>query len=227
MIKKSENPLIATLFPEKVITVEADPEMIQGSLFPEESTFICNAITKRRKEFIAGRICARRALEKFGTKNFPLLMGSDRAPVWPSGIVGSISHTHRYCGVVIAQKTEIKSLGLDVEYFRFLERNFWKEICTQQELSWINSLSLNDQEKHFFLIFCAKECFYKCQYTISRQWLNFHDVEISVELDISEFEGRFLVSVGSFFAKNTCLKGKYLFDCNYVFTGMALTDKNN
>ena len=227
MAQKSENSLIASLFPEEVMVIEANPEMIQGTLYTEEATLISNAMPKRRQEFIAGRICARRALAKFGIKNFPLLMGRDRMPVWPPGVVGSISHSDGYCGVAIAKQTEIESVGLDVECVRKLERDCWKQICTQQELSWINSLPINDQEKFIFLIFSAKECLYKCQYIISKQWLNFYDVAISLKPDIGEFEAKFLVSVGSFFTKRTCLKGKYLFNCDYVFTGMALRNSNN
>lgn len=227
MAKKSENVLIAALFPDNVVTSAANPALCQEPLYPEEARFIRNAGSKRRKEFIAGRMCARRALAKCGITNFPLLMGSDRAPVWPSGIVGTIAHTDGYCGVAIAPKTQIKSLGFDVECMTIMERDFWKQICTHHELSWINSFSSDVQEKLLFLVFCAKECLYKCQYTISKQWLNFHDVEIAVEPDSGEFEARFLVAVSSFFTKRTRLKGKFLFNGDHVFAGMALTDTHN
>ena len=52
--------------------------MWQGKLLPEEEAFVANVVPKRRREFTAGRICARKALEVLGVRNFPVLRGKDR-----------------------------------------------------------------------------------------------------------------------------------------------------
>jgi len=127
--------LIAPLFPPRVITNEANPIQLQESIFPEEEIFIRKAVPKRMQEFIAGRLCARRALSEIGIEGFPLLKGKGRAPIWPLGIVGSISHCQGYCGVAVAQKTDIESLGLDVECVEQVSMDTWKHFCNQQELS--------------------------------------------------------------------------------------------
>ena len=221
-IKIHDDPLVASLFPPEVITNEVNPIQLQDSIFPEEEAFIQKAVLKRKQEFIVGRLCTRKALSEIGIEGFPLLMGKDRAPIWPSGVVGSIAHTAGYCGVAIAQKIDIESVGLDVECVEQVNRDTWKHFCNQQELSQINSLAINEQQKNAALVFSAKECLYKCQYPISKKWVSFHDVTISINLNKHEFEGRFLVDVGSYFKKETRLKGKYLFSNGYIFTGMVL-----
>jgi len=223
----ADKTLINSLFPGEVITVEADPTLLRESLYPEEEEYVKNAVPKRRREFAAGRFCARRALTKFGIKNFPLLVGKNREPIWPHGIVGSISHTQSYCGVAVVQKADIESLGLDVEFPRKLHRDYWNQISTPKELSWINSLPLNRQQENAALIYSAKECLYKCQYPISKRWLNFHDVIITVNPDFNEFGAIFMINVGSSFKRGTCLRGKYLFTHGHVFTGLSILNSGN
>ena len=60
--KIRNDTLIAPLFPPEVITNEANPIQLQESIFPEEEAFIQKAVPKRKQEFTAGRLCARRAL---------------------------------------------------------------------------------------------------------------------------------------------------------------------
>ena len=46
----------------------------------------------RKLEFNMGRAYARSALSKLGVHDADLPMGGDRAPVWPEGLTGSITH---------------------------------------------------------------------------------------------------------------------------------------
>lgn len=221
-VNNADKMLIDSLFSGEVVTEEADPMLIRETCYPEEETCIRNAVPKRRQEFATGRFCARRALTRLGIRNFPLLVGENREPVWPKGIVGSISHTDGYCGVVVARKNQIQSLGLDVERVGRQSSNCWRRICIRQELSWIGSLSSDRAQINATLVFSAKECLYKCQHAISKRWLDFHDVMITVNSDIGEFEATFLVNVGGFFKRGTSVKGKYFFRHGYVFTGMSI-----
>jgi len=72
------------------------------------------------------------------------------------------------------------------------------------------------------LVFSAKECLYKCQYALSKKWVGFHDVTISVNPNKNEFEAIFLIDVKSCFERGACLRGKYFFSNGYVLTGMTL-----
>ena len=65
----------------EIITVGADISTLVGELYPEEESFIANAQHKRRREFTAGRLCAREALSHLGINNFPILVGKNREPI--------------------------------------------------------------------------------------------------------------------------------------------------
>ncbi|MFV0473693.1 MAG: 4'-phosphopantetheinyl transferase [Pikeienuella sp.] len=72
---------------------------------------LARAVDKRRSEFLAGRLAALLALRAAGA---PETVGRDgRAPVWPAGVRGSISHS---AGRAMAVATKSRAaLGLDCE----------------------------------------------------------------------------------------------------------------
>ena len=142
---------------------------------------VANAAPVRVAEFAAGRACARAALQALDIADFELLNGKDRAPLWPAGIAGSISHTTGFCGAVAARDTQVLALGLDAEVRRRVQPQLWRRICTAEECHWLAQLSADQAAEHATVIFSAKEAFYKAQYPLTRQWLNFTDVSLLVE----------------------------------------------
>jgi 4'-phosphopantetheinyl transferase EntD len=223
MVKMDGDSIIARLFPATIVTEEAEPGAIEGPIYPEEEKLMARSVPKRRQEFIAGRLCARRALERLGVRRFPILMGRDREPLWPGGIVGAISHTRGYCGVAVARTTDLRSLGLDVQYIDEVSTDCLEQVCTPQELLWIESLPRSDRKRSAALIFSAKECLYKCQHAVSKKWLGFKDVNITADDRTSEFGATFLIEQHVHFPMGTTLKGRYIFRDHLVFTGMVLT----
>jgi len=69
-------------------------------LFPGEEEFVLRAVARRREEFAAGRWCAREALAQIGVAPVPVLVGRWRQPLWPPGIIGSITHAAGLCAAV-------------------------------------------------------------------------------------------------------------------------------
>lgn len=57
-----------------------------------EDAALVRAWPRRRREFAAGRRAARRALEGIGGSAVAIPVGALGAPVWPEGVLGSISH---------------------------------------------------------------------------------------------------------------------------------------
>ena len=129
--------MIENLFSSQVIALKATPEMWEGDLYPEEEAYIRKAVPKRRREFTAGRLCAREALSKLGVENFPLLAGPYRAPIWPKNIVGSITHCLNICVVAATKDKRIKGLGVDVEQAGQLEKSVTDIVCTVKEREWM------------------------------------------------------------------------------------------
>ena len=147
-----------------------------ADLWPAEAECVLRAVPKRVMEFAAGRACARRALHELGIDDFVLLPSPDRQPMWPPSIVGSITHTQGFCAAVAAPRSVLAGIGIDTEQVRNVGRDLWPTICGEQEASWCGTLPDTQQEPAAALLFAAKEAFYKCQYPLTREWLDFHDL---------------------------------------------------
>jgi 4'-phosphopantetheinyl transferase EntD len=166
----------ARLFPAGVVVAELREAGDPRFLMPAEAAFVRQAAAKRVQEFAAGRLCARRALEEFGVTGFPLSVGEDRQPLWPDGIVGSITHTTGYCAAAVAERGRLVALGIDSETVGDVSPDIRPTICCASEAKWLRSLPAASEEAAITLVFSAKEAFYKCQYPLTREWLNFHDL---------------------------------------------------
>lgn len=90
------------------MTTSADPLGRIGIVLPDS---LIGAVPKRRSEFLAGRICAALALRAAGQ---PTEVGRDgRAPIWPPGVVGSISHSDQRAMAVVSLTHS--AIGVDCE----------------------------------------------------------------------------------------------------------------
>jgi 4'-phosphopantetheinyl transferase EntD len=83
-------------------------------LFPEEEQLLRPAVLKRRLEFSTGRCCAREALAELRVPPAPILMGPLREPVWPAGILGTITHTDDISAAVVVRTGPWKGIGIDL-----------------------------------------------------------------------------------------------------------------
>jgi len=220
--------MIERLFPEAVVTLEATEEMWSGPLLPEEEACLSpRAVLKRRREFTAGRVCARAALERLGVRGFPLRAAPDRAPIWPPGIVGSLSHCGDSCGVAVARVGAIIGLGLDVERARPLEGRVVALVCSDRERARIAALPGLPTGLGAMAVFCSKESVYKCHYPLARTFLDFHDVDI--ELDPGR--GAFTATILKARSQGGCavaprvrvLRGRLAWDDDHVWAGVTLT----
>jgi 4'-phosphopantetheinyl transferase EntD len=98
-----------------VIEVEVRETHQTELALPEEIELTHRMVEKRKLEFLAGRSAARVLLRRLGLPDAPILVAPDRAPIWPEGVLGSISHTHGWCVVLAARSTGLTGLGVDVE----------------------------------------------------------------------------------------------------------------
>jgi 4'-phosphopantetheinyl transferase EntD len=173
--------LLGRLFAQRVLAFEARQPFGPEVLRAEEARYVARAVPKRVGEFAAGRACARRALAELAIVDFPLRVGTDREPLWPEGIAGSITHTEGFCGVVVARQTAVLSLGIDAELVGAVHRGLWRHIATGEELHWLEGLPAPRAALMASVVFGAKEAFFKCQFPLTREWLNFADVTIRIE----------------------------------------------
>jgi 4'-phosphopantetheinyl transferase EntD len=171
---------LQALFPAGVVAVEMTAPGDPSMLHPEEAEYVGQAVRKRVEEFSAGRLCARVAMAAFGISGFALRAAKDRQPVWPNSVVGSISHTAGFCVAAVAEKRRFAAIGIDCEVAGHVSPDLWATICTPREAAWVASLPEREQHAAAALIFSAKEAFYKCQYPLTGEWLEFHDLDVDV-----------------------------------------------
>jgi 4'-phosphopantetheinyl transferase EntD len=208
------------LFPPEVSVAAVDARCLQASILPAEAPAIGGAVEARQREFAAGRAAARQAMASFGLGDQPVTMGADRAPIWPKGVVGSISHTRTYCAAVAACDDRVQSLGLDLETDTPLEAALWEEICTPEETAWLVAQPESCRGRLAKLIFSAKECAYKCQYPLTGQFLSFHDARVDFNLRDCTFEVAFTRDIMP--AQANGWRGKYLRESGLLVVGMML-----
>ena len=177
----------------------------------------------RAAEFAAGRECARRALGEFGVSGFSLLPAANRMPLWPAHLVGSITHTLGFCAAAVAEKRDFRGIGLDAESVAEVGVNLWPNICTPNEIQQLEALPQAEAQRQAALIYSAKEAFYKCQYTVTQQWLDFHDVEISIDSSASksQFTAHRRPKSDSNMRDELLLTGQFCFEENLVITFVA------
>jgi 4'-phosphopantetheinyl transferase EntD len=173
----------AGLLPDDVEVAWGDPREGTPDLLPEEAALLARAVPKRRQELAYGRDLARLLLRRFGIERFALLSGADREPLWPAGIVGSITHTEGACAVAVARAEPYAGIGIDVEPDEPLEANLGVAILRPDERARLREGRFLDAAVAARLVFSAKEALYKCQFPVARRHLRFADVAITLAPD--------------------------------------------
>jgi 4'-phosphopantetheinyl transferase EntD len=203
--------------------MEATPDCWTAPLHPSEAACVERAVDKRVREFAAGRSCARRALSALGVSAFPLVASPDRTPLWPTGVVGSISHCNDYCAAVVARRADITSLGLDVEPLTPLDAELLPLICSAEEIDALDALPRSSGPDWPKLVFSAKESTYKCYYPLAKTILEFHDVVVEIEPQEQKFTARLVQSSAPSAAGHREFHGHFRYDTTHLFTGVVLT----
>lgn len=176
-------PLARVLDDPRVAVAELDPREVapEVGLYPEEAALIVNAVLARRQQFTAGRCLARRAWQALGRGPEPLVNDAQRVPRWPAGLVGTITHTHAWCGAAVAFANEVSGLGADVESATPLEPGLWERVCRPEERAFLHGLPAERSGLLAKGVFSAKESIYKALYPTVRVFLDFQGMAIALE----------------------------------------------
>jgi 4'-phosphopantetheinyl transferase EntD len=182
--------VIERLVPNSVATAATRSDVVGVELFPEEARLVAGAVQRRRREFVTGRACARDALAKLGITSVAIPSGERGEPLWPLGVVGSITHCSGYRACAVARTSRVTSIGIDAEENAPLPDRILERIAfgSEREFPAYDGPASLDR-----LLFCAKEAVYKAWFPIARRWLGFEDVEVSIDVEQQAFTSRLLV----------------------------------
>jgi len=114
-------------------------------------------------------------------------MGSAREPVWPDGIVGSISHCEDIAIAVVAAADRYTGIGIDIEAVGSLEPELARLIATPDEVSNYQLQGLPNDGR---LLFAVKESIYKCIWPVLRRYVDFQQVVVDLQVNTGVFTAR-------------------------------------
>lgn len=193
-------------------------DSLRAAVASEEAPAPAASAGGREREFMKGRVCARQALGALVYPDLAIERGPDREPVWPSGIVGSISHTSDYCVAVAARKQHLVSIGVDAEKTIPLSRRVVRKVCDEAELKQVMALPAELQSICPIVFFSAKESLFKCLFQLKRLGPTaFRDATLSVDWR----QGRISVerlTHGMFPVSPEALRGHFAISERHVLT---------
>ncbi len=164
-----------------------------------------HAVAKRKREFTAGRILARRALSSLGFGAVSLPVSEHRYPIWPSGIVGSISHTVDMAGVVVALSKAYSGIGFDIALGESVQPDLYRMILDDKELSQVKSNAVADVPT---VIFSYTKSVFKAVIPQFLESLDFQDVRMDISdgrfVEVCHKDGRSasVISLGRLYFEN-------------------------
>lgn len=190
--------MLERLVPDLVACAETRQDHLDGELFAAEQRSLGRAVDKRRREFVTGRACARLALTRLGAPVAAIPSGGHGEPLWPAGVVGSITHCDGYRACAVAWSRAVIALGIDAEPNAPLPEGVLEEVAHGRERDALRAGSSAagagaaavDLPR---LLFSAKEAVYKAWFPLTGRWLGFEDVELSIDIARASFRARLLV----------------------------------
>lgn len=191
--------MISDVLPAEVVGADVLGEDHDARLFPEEEPEVAKAVEKRIREYTIARSCARRALAKLGIPPGPILRGDKRQPIWPEGIVGSITHTRGYYAAAVASARDVLTVGIDAEVHDQLPDGVLDVVTVERERDWLGAVGVHHGGVWWDrLLFSAKESVYKAWFPLARKWLGFEHALITVDVEErnigqGDFSARLLV----------------------------------
>jgi len=180
----------------------------------------------------SGRRCAHVALAALGCPTGSIPRGPRGQPLWPLGVVGSISHCNTWHAACVALTRDVAALGIDVEQHRPFPSAGAARIFGVAEHARLSELDAMWPGRHWATIaFSAKESVYKAWFPHFGTWLGFRDVDVTLApsgadqgaLDArlvrpvhgvrpgdpgTHFEGRFVLTDGHVATSAFCLRSE-------------------
>jgi 4'-phosphopantetheinyl transferase EntD len=173
---------LAALLPPGTYCVEVTGDRESAELDPAELIAVAGSGEARRAEFATGRSCAREALAALGFPSQAVPMGPAGDPLWPAGVVGSITHCPGYRAAVVGPATVCIALGVDAEPHAALPAQVLATVATEAEIAAVLGLP-PDGTAWDRVLFSAKEAAFKAWFPLTRRHLE--PTAIAVTLDPS------------------------------------------
>ena len=178
----ASGPMLASIVPPGVEVAEVFGDGCDhAALLAAEEAAIRGAAPKRRREFTAVRACARRALARAGIPPVPVLPAASGAPVWPPGVVGSMTHCDGYRACAIGRAEMFAAIGIDAEPHAALPAGVLPMVAIESERRSLAVLAARTPGICWDrILFSAKESVFKAWFPATGRWLGFAGAEVTL-----------------------------------------------
>ncbi|MBD3662397.1 4'-phosphopantetheinyl transferase family protein [Sulfitobacter aestuariivivens] len=207
---------IRRLFDVPVGVVLTDPRQPQPDLWPGEDAGQGRVTPKRAQEFAAGRAAARAAMTQLGCAPAAIPAAVSRAPVWPAGVHGSISHSATLCLAVVCRRPCL--LGVDIEPAQPMESALIPHVLGHDAPVGLNKPGTGLVATYKF---SAKEAVFKAVFPQCEQVFGFDVVRIALLAQAGHFQARFQSRIGPYDVGDT-LRGRYLEIAGHIVTAVTV-----
>jgi 4'-phosphopantetheinyl transferase EntD len=191
MAADGSGQLLAGLLPAGVAVAESFGDEPDADLRPEEAAAVAGAAERRRREFAAVRACARAALVALGVPPVavPPDVGAEqawarRAPVWPQGVTGSMTHCDGYRAAAVTRLDVLAAVGVDAEPHDRLPDGVQHRVTLGEERAMLAALTAErDDIAWDRVLFSAKESVFKAWFPLAQRWLGFEECRVELDVD--------------------------------------------
>jgi enterobactin synthetase component D len=186
---------------------------------------LADAVPRRKLHYAAGRYCARIALAQLGvTPDNALSRDADNSPIWPAGVIGSISHTDDLAWAAVARADGMVGLGVDVEQLLAAPRAARLEhlVCRPGELDLAAASGLTRSD-FLTLAFSFKESVFKCAFPLVRKFFGYRDATIlGVDATDRSIVAQLETTLSDTLTAGTTFAGRFALTEMHVFTSVCL-----
>jgi enterobactin synthetase component D len=185
---------------------------------------IQRSVAKRQTEFLAGRLCARTALQHLDERDYVPQIGEDRAPVWPDAVCGSITHSSGWAAAIVARSEHWRGLGLDTENLLSPQRatRLAGEILTPGEMQQLAAIPTEQTALLVTLTFSIKEALFKALYPIVGKRFYFEDAQLLEWHADGRARLRLLTDLSSEWHNGKELPGQFSLQGDHVLSLVAI-----
>jgi enterobactin synthetase component D len=169
---------------------------------------LANATPKRRAEYVAGRWCATRAIRALDPSFDGVVDREGRAPRWPAGFVGSITHADGFAWAAAARAGDALGVGIDAENAPRRDR---LQALRARVVADGDSPPppAGDEATHLALLFSAKESVFKCLHPIVGITFWYEAAAVRFDHEARAFRVTLRADLGAGFARGTTIDGVF------------------
>lgn len=204
--------------------VRFDAAALDEQDFPRRGLSAPRGVAKRQAEHLAGRVCAHAALARLHGHGTWLARDGEGLPVWPAGLLGSLTHSHGRAAAVAGHSARWQGLGLDLERLIRPDRaeRLAGEILTPGERQALAGSDPEHYAERVTLAFSLKESLFKALYPLVRQRFYFQEAAVVEYHPQGRARLRLLADLGPAWPAGRELDGHFAPDDGYLLSLVAV-----